>query len=118
VDGKRADGADPALVDEQVGTVLAEAGVNRAQAAGGANLCIGQQGQRAGWGDRVTGDRAGRGVHGERELAVLGALYPARSGLVIRERGGSDGRQCPSEESLNAETVPAPGPAWASDTYS
>jgi hypothetical protein len=44
VDGERADGADPALVDEQVAPVRAQSAVDRADPAGLANGGAAQQG--------------------------------------------------------------------------
>src|SRR5215469_104945 len=94
-DGERADGADLAFVDVQVAAVGAEAGVDRAGAAGGADWRAARQGQRAVGGDLVAGDRAGSGVDGEQDLAVVADLHPAGGGLVVCERGGSDGGQRP-----------------------
>src|SRR6266700_5074821 len=94
-DGEDADGADPALIDKQGAAVGAEAGVDRADAAGGADRRAAQQGQRPAGGDRVAGDGAGSGVHGEQEPAVMADLNPARGRLQVREGGGADRRQRP-----------------------
>ena len=95
----------------------AEAGVDRADAAGGADRCAAEQGQRPAGGDRVAGDGAGAGVHGG--SARHGDLHPARSGLQIGEGEDPTGDSVPSAESRNAETVPELAPAlWALDTNS
>src|SRR5690242_3553850 len=89
-DGEDADRADLALIDVQVAAVGTEPGDDGADAAGGGDGGAAEQGELAAGGDREAGDRAGRGVHGEQELAVVGDLHPARGHLVIGERGARD----------------------------
>src|ERR1700742_3032083 len=66
-DGELADLADPALVDVERPAVGAQAGVDRADTAGGGDGRAAEQRQRAVRGDRVTGDCARAGVDGEQE---------------------------------------------------
>jgi hypothetical protein len=51
LDGERADGADPALIDEQVTAVGAQPGIDRPDPAGLADRGAAQQDQRAARGE-------------------------------------------------------------------
>jgi hypothetical protein len=76
-----------ALVGIQEAAVRAQPGVDRPGTGAAGRSADRKQGQRAVGGDVIGGNRAGCGVHGEQELAVVGDLDPARGHLVIRERG-------------------------------
>src|SRR5205085_1968195 len=86
----------------------AEPGVDRAE-AGAADRGAAEQPQRAAGGDGEAGDAAGAGVDGEQEPAVMGDLDPARRGLQVGERRGSDRRQAPVGEVAEGRDGAGPG---------
>ena len=82
-----------ALVHVQRPTVVAQAGVNGADAPGVADRRAAEERQGPVGRDGVTGDLTRSGVHREQELAVVGDLDPTRRRLVVRERTRPNRRQ-------------------------
>src|SRR4051794_11669665 len=101
MDAERAHHVQPGIDHVEKIVFGIEAGVEGAETGRVIEYRTADQGQRAVPLDLVAREGGHRGIDREEVFAVVGDLYPARSGLLIRERRGADGAQYPG----NADVV-------------